>query len=154
MRIFGRFALGFVIGCILIVWAVGLAAAGHGTIAPIVSGAPELLPLLAAAEKWGLSGFWLLVVPLAGLLWAVYFGFLPAIKLFVVRVAAVTIICLVHFGATLWSLSKDPGFARMADAQPVPTIGFFVFLWVVLLVLSARIWAGPQFRLRNAAPLD
>jgi hypothetical protein len=154
MRIFGRFALGFVIGCILIVWAVGLAAAGHGTFAPIVSGAPELLPFLAAAEKWGLSGFWLVVVPAAGLLWAVYFGLLPAIKSFVVRVVVVIIICLVHFGATVWSLSKDPGFARMADAQPVPTIGFFVFFWVVILAFGARTWAGPNFRLRDAAPLD
>src|SRR5882762_1133194 len=105
MRIFGRFALGFVIGCILIVWAVGLAAAGHGTFAPIVSVAPELLPLLAAAEKWGLSGFWLVVVPGAGLLWAVYFGLLPAIKSFIVRVVVVIIVCLVHFGAGVWSLS-------------------------------------------------
>ena len=154
MRIFGRFALGFVIGSILIVWAVGLAAAGHGTFAPIVSAAPELFPLLVAAEKWGLSGFWLVIVPVAGLLWATYFGLLPAIKSFGVRMVVVFLLCLVHFGAGVWSLSNDPGFARMADAQPVPTIGFFVFFWIVLLALATRTWAGPHFRLRNTAPLD
>src|SRR5712692_1788447 len=151
MRTFGRFALGFVIGCILIVWSVGLAAGGHGTVAPLVSAALELLLVLAASEKWGLSGFWLVVVPIAGLLWAAYFGLLPAIKSFVVRVVVVMIVCLVHFGAAVLSLSRDEGFARMAEGQPVLTIGFFVFLWVVILALGARTWAGPNFRLRNTA---
>jgi hypothetical protein len=149
MRTFGRFAVGFAIGCILIVWSVGLAAAGHGTFAPLVSAAPELFPLLVAAEKWGLSGFWIVVIPVAGLLWATYFGLLPAIKSFGVRIVVVFLLCLVHFGAGVWSLSKDEGFTRMADTQPVPTIGFFVFFWVVLLALGARTWAGPGFRLRN-----
>jgi hypothetical protein len=108
-----------------------------------------MLLLLAAAEKWGLSGFWLVVVPIAGLLWATYFGLLPAIKSFVVRMVVVMLVCLVHFGAGVWSLSKDAGFALMADRQPVPTIGFFVFFWVVILALGARTWVGPNFRLRN-----
>src|SRR5258708_2835697 len=73
MRTFGRFTFGFAIGCILIVWSVGLGAGGHGTIAPLFSAAPEMLLVLVAAEKWGLSGFWLVVVPIAGLLWATYF---------------------------------------------------------------------------------
>jgi hypothetical protein len=97
MRTFGRFAVGFGIGCILIVWSVGLAAAGHGTFAPLVSAVPELFPLLMVAEKWGLSGFWLVVVPIAGLLWATYFGLLPAIKSFGVRMVVVCLLCLVHF---------------------------------------------------------
>ena len=151
MRTFGRFTFGFAIGCILIVWSVGLGAGGHGTIAPLFSAAPEMLLVLAAAEKWGLQGFWLVVVPVAGLLWATYFGLLPAIKSFVVRMVIVMLVSLVHFGAGVWSLSKDEGFALMADRQPVPTIGFFVFFWVVILALVARTWAGPNFRLRNAS---
>jgi len=151
MPTFGRFTFGFAIGCILIVWSVGLGAGGHGTIAPLFSAAPEMLLVLVAAEKWGLSGFWLVVVPIAGLLWATYFGFLPAIKSFVVRMVIVMLVSLVHFGAGVWSLSKDEGLALMADRQPVPTIGFFVFFWVVILALVARTWAGPNFRLRNAS---
>src|SRR5438045_7659738 len=151
MHPFCRFAFGFAIGCILIVWSVRLAAGGDGTIAPLFSAAPEIFLILAAAEKWGLSGFWFVVVPIAGLLWASYFGLLPAIKSFVVRMVVVMLVCLVHFGAGVWSLSKDEGFASMADRQPVPTIGFFVFFFVVILALGARTWAGPNFRLRTAS---
>ena len=149
MRTLGRFALGLVLGCILLVWAVALAATGHGTVAPLTSGFPELFLILVVAEGWGLWGFWLVVVPIAGLLWAAYFGVLPAIKSFDVRVAIMIIVCLVHVGAGVFTLFVDPGFLKMIQAQPVFTIGYFIFLSIVMFALGARTWAGPDFRFRN-----
>jgi|GEM_PF-1771006 len=151
MRTLGRFALGLVLGFILVVWSVTLAAAGHGTVVPLAAAFPELLLVLMLAGQWGLWGFWLVVVPAAVLLWAIYFGFFPAIKSSAVRAALMTIIGVVHFGAGVLSLSIDSGFVGMAKTQPVLTIGFFVFLSLVMLALGARIWAGPNFRLRNAS---
>lgn len=150
MRTVGRFCLGFIIGFVLLVWATILAGAGHGTSAPLFTVMPLPLSIFDSIARMGLVGFWLIQVPGNGLLWAVYFGWFPRVNSFVVRMVAVTLIGCIYLGAAAWALSWDPGFARMVDALPLLTIGFFVFLWVVILALGARTWAGPHFRLRNA----
>jgi hypothetical protein len=150
MRTLLRFGLGFVIGCILFFWSLLLAGAGEGSITAIVSAAPELLWGLSVVEKWGLWGFWLVALPSVGLLWAIYFGFLPAIKSFVIRLLVVTAVALLHFGFGLWALSKDIGFYAEFQRYPVLTIGYFVFFWIVLLSLGALTWVGVKSRLSAA----
>jgi hypothetical protein len=151
MRLLLRFALGFALASVLLIWALMLAGAGHGTSAPLFATLPLPVSILDAVGRMGLSGFWLLMFPGNGLLWGLYFAGLPAINSFVVRMFAAVLIGCVHVGAGVWALSWDTGFARMAQSQPALTIGFFVFFWVVLLALGARTWAGPTYRVRNAA---
>ena len=151
MRTLGRFCLGFIVGFFLLVWATILAGAGHGTAVPLFTIMPLPIRIFDLIAQMGLYGFWLIFVPGNGLLWAAYFGWLPGIKSFIVRIVAVALIGCIHLGAAAWALSWDVGFARMVDGLPVLTLGFFVFLWVVILTLGARTWAGPNFRLRKAA---
>lgn len=146
MRTLGSFALGFVVGIVLLLWATLLAGAGHGTLAPLASVAPELLLVFAAVEKSEWWGFWLVMVPGTGLLWGFYFGLLPTITSFFVRMLIVTIVCLVHFGAGVFMLSKDVGFDQQFQRSPVLIVGYFIFFWIVLLLLGALTWAGSKRR--------
>src|SRR6266851_5520498 len=127
MRTIFRFASGFFLGCVLLIWSLVLSGAGEGSMTPLVAGFPELLFPFAVIEKWGPSGFWLVMLPSAGLLWAIYFGALPAINSFVVRMLSVIVLCLVHFGAGVWALAKDIGFDQEFQRYPVLTVGYFVF---------------------------
>src|SRR5712671_505627 len=151
MRTIFRFALGFFLGCVLLMWSLLLSGAGEGSMTPLVAGFPELLFPFAAIEKWGLPGFWLVMLPSAGLLWAIYFGALPAINSFIVRMLIVVVLCLVHFGAGAWALSKDIGFDRELQRYPVLTVGYFVFFWIVLLSLGALTWVGSKRRPSTAS---
>jgi len=146
-----RFASGFVIGCILFFWSLLLAGAGEGSISPVASAAPELLLFMTVVEKWGAWGFWLVALPSYGLLWAIYFGFLPAINIFLIRILVVLAVGLLHFGVGVWALSKDIGFDQEFQRYPVLMIGYFVFFWIVLLSLGAVTWVGVKPRLSAAS---
>jgi hypothetical protein len=146
MRTVFRFASGFFLGCILLMWSLLLSGAGEGSMTPLVAGFPELVFPFAAIEKWGLPGFWLVMLPSAGLLWAIYFGALPAINSFIVRMLIVIVVFLVHFGAGAWALSKDIGFDPEFQRYPVLTVGYFVFFLIVLLLLGALTWIGSKRR--------
>jgi hypothetical protein len=151
MRILLRFALGFVVGCTLTLWSTLLAGAGEGAVSPLVSSAPMLV-WIAALTNFGLLGFWLLVFA-TGLLWAIYFGGLPAINSFIVRTLAVGLVGCVHLGSAVWMLSKDLNFAREYERLPIFTAGYFVFLWVVIMTLGLLTWAGPKRRAPRATSL-
>src|SRR5258706_15623228 len=99
MRIIGRFFLGFVIGFILLVWATILAGAGHGTAVPLFTIMPLPISIFDSIARMGMVGFWLIFVPGNGLLWATYFGWLPKLNSFVVRMVAATLIGCIHLGA-------------------------------------------------------
>src|SRR5688500_7287081 len=111
MRLLLRFALGFVLGSVLLIWALVLAGAGHGTSAPLFATLPLPVSILDGVARMGLSGFWLLMFPGNGSLWGLYFAGLPAINSFVVRMVAAVLIACIHFGAAIWALSWDTGFA-------------------------------------------
>jgi hypothetical protein len=142
MRLGYRLALGLAVGCVLSLWSAVLAGAGEGAISPLVASAPMLVWVLALT-KLGFWGFWLLVFA-TGLLWSIYFGTLPAIKSFVLRIVAVVLVGLVHLGAAGWMLTKDLGFDREYERYPNLTIGYFVFLWVAVIALGALTWTGPK----------
>src|ERR1043166_3701075 len=97
MRTILRFVAGFVIGFVLFMWALLLNGAGEGGMTPVGSAAPAILPLLAVFKNPGAWGFWLIVFG-AGVLWAVYFGFLPEINSRVGRIVAFMVITVLHFG--------------------------------------------------------
>ena len=145
MRTIFRFVAGFVIGFVLFMWALILGGAGEGSMTPLVSAAPELLPLLAVFEKSGAWAFWLIVFG-AGFLWAVYFGLLPAINSFVGRIVVFMVIAVLHFGGGVFALSRDRGFDAEFQRYPTLTIGYFVFFWIVLLSLGALTWVGSKPR--------
>ncbi|HKP38758.1 MAG TPA: hypothetical protein VJT71_18015 [Pyrinomonadaceae bacterium] len=145
MRTIFRFVSGFVIGLVLFMWALLLNGAGEGAMTPLVSAAPELLPLLAVFEKSGVWAFWLIVFG-AGLLWAGYFGLLPAINSFVSRMVVFMVIAILHFGGGVLALSRDRGFDAEFQRYPVLTVGYFVFFWIVVLSLGALTWAGSKRR--------
>ena len=149
MRTILRFVAGFVIGFVLFMWALLLGGAGEGSMTPLVSAAPELLPLLAVFEKSGAWVFWLIVFG-AGFLWAVYFGLLPAINSFVGRIVVFMVIAVLHFGGGVFALSRDRGLDAEFQRYPTLTIGYFVFFWIVLLSLGALTWVGSKPRVSAA----
>src|SRR4030095_8127752 len=104
MRTLGRFAVGFLVGCVLFVWSLILAGAGHGSIVPLASAAPVLFVNLDAFGKLGMWGFWLIELPGAGLLWATYFGVFPEINSFAIRMFLVVSVACVHVGTSVWQM--------------------------------------------------
>lgn len=150
MRTIFRFVAGFVLGFILFMWALLLSGAGEGALTPLVSAAPELLPLLAVFKNPGPWAFWLIVFS-AGVFWAVYFGLLPAINSFVGRLVVFMVVAAVHFGGGVFALSRDLGFGAEFQRYPTLMIGYFVFFWLVLLLLGGLTWVGAKPRVSAVA---
>src|SRR5436190_16636431 len=145
MRIALYAGLGFVVGCVLAIWSVLLLGAGEGTSTPFVASAP-IQAWVAANTNPGYFGSWLLVLTV-GVLWAAYFGVLPAISSFVTRMLAMVLIAGLHLGAAAWILSKDVGVGAEYHRYPNLMIGYFVFLCVVVMTLAAVTWVGSRRRL-------
>src|ERR1700737_3166123 len=130
MRLLLRFALGFVVGCVLSLWSIVLLGAGEGSPTPFVATAPMVL--LFDFTKFG---FWLVFFGI-GFLWAIYFGGLPEINSLILRFVAMVLVGFVHFGSAAWMLSHDLNFDREYERLPILTVGYFVFLWVVIIALG------------------
>ena len=145
MRTIFRFVAGFVFGLVLFMWALLLNGAGEGAMTPMVSAAPELLPVLAAFQNPGAWSAWLIVFGAAAL-WAVYFGLLPAINSLAGRMVVFMVIAVLHFGGGVFALSRDRGFAAEFQRYPTLTVGYFVFFSIVLLSLGALTWVGSKPR--------
>ncbi|MCM3870273.1 MAG: hypothetical protein ND895_06190 [Pyrinomonadaceae bacterium] len=100
-----RFAFGFVLGLILLVCALLLSGAGHGTYAPVIANA-SVLALI--------PGLGFLIPPF---LWALYFLVIPEIDPPVRKVIALVLIALLHMVPGIWIASEDPAFIRALESN-------------------------------------
>ena len=149
----GRFVLGFLLGCVLFVWAFILAGVGHGSVVPLASAAPFVF---AVPKLFDQQGFWGLLSLLfmllgTGFLWSVYFGVFPAIQAFAIRMLLVGLIAAVHVGTATLQLTKDSLLADSFNRFPFQTSGYFILFLITVLSLVVSTWVGSKRRLSPAS---
>ena len=153
MVIVGRFVLGFLVGCVLSVWSFILAGVGHGSSVPLASAAPFVFVIPDVFYQQGFLGLLSLLLMWlgTGLLWAVYFGVLPTIHSFVIRMLLVVVVAVVHVGTAAWQLTKDFLLADSFERFPFQTSGYFILFLITLLSLGVVTWVGSKRRFSSAA---
>ena len=102
MKSNARVLIGFLLGCVMSALAPFLAGFGHGTYAPMAFNSSVLLFI---------PGIGVVLAFLAApLLWAVYYGMIPAIQKLRVRAAVVSAVLLSHVLPGVWMVCTEPAF--------------------------------------------
>ena len=127
-----RFILGFLVGCLLSVYALFLGGAGHGTFAPMVGNASIFFFVP------GLGIF--LAVFGTPFLWAIYYALIPQFDWYWGRLTALISVGMLHLMMGAWSALTHYEFTRVLESHSSVVISYGLLLisgFVCLALISS-----------------
>lgn len=145
MRPSFRIGVGFVLGCILSMFAFAHAGVGHGSYTPLVANAPMLVLIPEIGILVAFFG--------TPFLWAAYFLWIPEIRSGTGRSVAVVLAALAHVGTGAWMASRDSYLQRTFGDEPWSTVLYFALLIAGVVMLGVLALRGTK-RVRDTSKVS